>query len=144
MMKLYVDMDGTLVDFVTHITEHDFWRKDKPDKVDWDKVIAEGPAFWSKMNWFPGAENAFARLMELDEKGKLDLFILSSIDFEEGIEGKRQWIQKKTAFPLDKAIFVTEPEDKARYAAPDSWLIDDRKKSLEPFVAAGGNIIEFT
>ena len=51
--------------------------------------------------------------------------------------------QRNTDFPLEKAIFVTEPEDKAEYAAPDAWLIDDRTKSLDPFAAASGNVIEF-
>ena len=37
-----------------------------------------------------------------------------------------------------------EPEYKDQYANPNSYLIDDRKKSLEPFAAAGGNAIEFT
>ena len=142
--KLYLDMDGTLVDFVSQINKYDYWRKDKPNKVDWDKVIAEGPKFWEEMDWIPGAKEAFEKLQEYAAQGIFELYILSSIDFDEGREGKKLWIQKNTTLPLENAIFVLEPEYKDQYANSDSFLIDDRKKSLEPFTAAGGNAIEFT
>ena len=141
---IYLDMDGTLVDFVSQVNKYGFWRKDKENKVDWKKVKAMGPHFWSEMDWMPGAEEAFKKLQELEHQNKIILFILSSIDFEDGREGKRQWIQQKTNLLLSEVIFCEEPEDKANWAKKDSWLIDDRKKSLEPFKAAGGNIIEFT
>ena len=143
-MKLYLDMDGTLVDFVSQVTKYNFWRTDKENKVDWKKVKAMGPRFWSEMDWMPGAEEAFTKLQELESQKKLALYILSSIDFEDGRIGKTDWIKVKTNFPLEKVIFCLEPEDKAKWADKNSWLIDDRKKSLEPFAAAGGNIIEFT
>lgn len=142
-MKVYLDMDGTLVDFVSQVNKYGFWRTDKENKVDWKKVKAMGPRFWSEMDWLPLSKIIFDELTYLDEKGFIELYILTSIDFEEGSEGKRQWITNHTNFSLDKLIFVQEPEEKADYAAPDSWLIDDRKKSLEPFKNAGGNIIEF-
>ena len=66
------------------------------------------------------------------------------VDFDSGIEGKKQWITTYTDFPLEKVIFCVEPEDKANWADKDSWLVDDRKKSLDPFQQAGGNVIEFT
>ena len=90
----------------------------------------------------PGAEEAFNKLLELESQKKLVLYILSSIDFEDGRKGKTEWIKEKTNFPLEKVIFCLEPED--QWADKDSWLIDDRKKFLEPFATADGNIIEFT
>ena len=143
-MKLYLDMDGTLVDFVSQVNKHGFWRKDKPEKVDWKKVIAMGPVFWSEMEWMPGAEEAFKKLLTLEQNASLEVYILSSIDFDEGREGKREWILQHTNFPLEKVIFCLEPEDKANWANQNAWLIDDRKKSLEPFAKAGGNAVEFT
>ena len=144
IMKLYLDMDGTLVDFVSQVNKYGFWRTDKENKVDWKKVKAIGPRFWAEMDWMPGAEEAFTKLRELESQKKLALYILSSIDFEDGRIGKTDWIKEKTNFPLEKVIFCLEPEDKAKWADKNSWLIDDRKKSLEPFSVAGGNIIEFT
>jgi 5'(3')-deoxyribonucleotidase len=142
--KIYLDMDGTLVDFVSQVNKYDFWRKDKANKVDWKKVKAMGPRFWSEMNWMPGAEKAFSKLQELESQKQIALYILSSIDFEDGRKGKSAWIKEKTNFPLEKVIFCLEPEDKAKWADKNSWLIDDRKKSLDPFAAASGNIINFT
>ena len=144
IMKLYLDMDGTLVDFVSQVNKYGFWRTDKENKVDWKKVKAMGPRFWSEMDWMPGAEEAFTKLRELESQKKIALYILSSIDFEDGRIGKTDWIKEKTIFQLEKVIFCLEPEDKAKWADKNSWLIDDRKKSLEPFSVAGGNIIEFS
>ena len=142
-MKLYLDMDGTLVDFVAQVSALGFWRKDKANKVDWAKVKAMGARFWAEMDWITGAEEAFRKLQELESQGKFELYILSSIDFESGREGKRQWILQHTDFPLKKVIFCIEPEEKANWADKNSWLIDDREKSLKPFAEAGGNVIEF-
>ena len=142
-MKLYLDMDGTLVDFVSQVNKYGFWRSDKENKVDWKKVKAMGPRFWSEMDWMPEAEIWFQNFLEWNKDGLLELYILTSIDFEEGRKGKQQWIKNHVELPLKNIIFVSEPEDKAKYASFDSWLIDDRKKSLEPFQAAGGNVIEF-
>lgn len=144
MKKVYLDMDGTLVDFVSQINKYEYWRKDKPNKVNWDKVIAEGPKFWAEMDWMSGAKEAFEKLQEYTAQGIFELYILSSIDFDEGREGKKLWIQKNTTMSLENAIFVLEPEYKDQYANENAYLIDDRKKSLEPFSAAGGNSIEFT
>lgn len=143
-MKLYLDMDGTLVDFISQVNKYGFWLKDKTNKVDWTKVIAKGSEFWNEMDWMPGAEEAFKKIQKMAAAGQLELYILSSIDFDEGREGKKLWIKSHTDFPLENVLFVLEPEYKDRYADPESWLIDDRKKSLEPFKSAGGNIIEFT
>jgi len=47
-MKIYLDMDGTIVDFVSKINRYGYWRVDKPNKVNWDKVKAEGQSFGQK------------------------------------------------------------------------------------------------
>ena len=142
-MKIYLDMDGVLVDFIRQVEKYDFFRKDKPDKVDWKKVKAMGPVFWSEMDWMPGAEDAFKKLQVIEKNKGIDLYILSSIDFTEGIEGKKNWISQHTCLEPEKLILVKEPEDKAEYAGPDAVLVDDRDKSLIPFKNAGGKTIKF-
>ncbi|MBB5218282.1 hypothetical protein DYE49_05940 [Treponema rectale] len=142
-MKLYLDMDGTIVDFVSQVNKYNFWRTDKENKVDWKKVKAMGPRFWEEMDWMPDAGKYFEWLYNWKKEKVIELYILSSIDFEDGKKGKMRWIQKNTHFPMENVIFVENPEDKAKYASSDSWLLDDRKKSLDPFKKAGGNIFEF-
>lgn len=41
-------------------------------------------------------------------------------------------------YPGIECIVVAKSPDKAKYATPTSILIDDRAKSIDPFVAAGG------
>lgn len=140
-MKLYLDMDGVLVDFLGHVEKCQFFRKN--GKVDWDKVIDKGPQFWNEMEWMPGAEKTFSELISLSESGKVELFILSAVNFPTGVEGKKLWIQTHTKFPLENVIIVSHSEDKSKYASPDSILVDDREKCLIPFKEAGGKVILF-
>ena len=140
-MKLYLDMDGVLVDFLGHVEKCQFFRKN--GKVDWDKVIDKGPQFWNEMEWMPGAEKTFSELISLSESGKFEIFILSAVNFPTGVEGKKLWIQTHTKFPLENVIIVSHSEDKSKYASPDSILVDDREKCLIPFKEAGGKVILF-
>ena len=143
-INVYVDMDGTLVDFVKKVNKLNFWRDENKEKVDWKKVKAMGPKFWSEMDWIEGAEDGFKKLQDMEDNGLFNLYILSSIDFEDGRIGKKEWIKSHTNFPLEKVIFVQEPEDKANYAGSKNILIDDRNKSLRPFSEAGGYSIKFS
>lgn len=140
-MKLYLDMDGVLVDFLGHVEKCQFFRKN--GKVDWDKVIEKGPQFWNEMGWIPGAEKAFNELLSLSKAGKFELYILSAINFPSGVEGKKLWIQNHINFQLEKTIIVSHSVDKAKYASPNSVLVDDREQCLTPFKEAGGKIIPF-
>ena len=143
-MKLYIDMDATLVDFAAQVTKLGLWRKNKPDKVAWDKVIKIGPSFWSEMEWMPGAEDAFNELRSLSEKGVHDLYILSAVNFPQGVEGKKLWVKTRANFPLEKTIIVPKAEDKAAYADGGSILVDDNKETADLFEASGGYSILFT
>lgn len=143
-MKLFIDMDGVLVDFIKQVEKYHFFNGSNADKINWDALIAEGPSFWSEMDWLPGAKAAFTELKELAKKENFELNILSSIDFEEGVAGKKEWILKKADFPLDKVIFVLNPEDKAKYASEDAILVDDREVCFFPFREAGGKVVPFT
>lgn len=141
MIKIYLDMDGVLVDFLGHVEKCQFFRKN--GKIDWDKVIEKGPQFWNEMNWIPGAEAAFNELFSLYESGTIQLYILSAVNFPTGVEGKKLWIKNHTKLSLEKAYIVSHSEDKAKYADLDSILVDDREKCLIPFSEAGGKVIHF-
>lgn len=55
---------------------------------------------------------------------------------KDGAEQKHRWYAKH--FPGLKVIVVTKSPDKAVYANESTVLVDDRMKSIEPWVAAGG------
>lgn len=40
------------------------------------------------MEWMPGAEKTFSELISLSESGKVELFILSAVNFPTGVEEK--------------------------------------------------------
>lgn len=143
-MKLFIDMDGVLVDFIKQVKKYNFFVENNTDGIDWDRLIAAGPEFWAEMEWMPGAEEAFKKLKVFSEEGLFELHILSSIDFKEGVAGKKEWIANKARFPVEKAIFVMNPEDKANFASEDAFLVDDRDVCLSPFQKAGGKIIKYT
>ena len=52
---------------------------------------------------------------------------------------KREWVEKHLGdTTAGMALFVRSSSDKAQYAAPNHILIDDREKSIEPWIEAGG------
>jgi hypothetical protein len=52
---------------------------------------------------------------------------------------KREWVAVHMGEQYAKsAILVTSSKDKAQYATPDCILIDDRRKSIDPWIEAGG------
>lgn len=50
---------------------------------------------------------------------------------------KRSWIRDHIGLGVVVNV-VTKSRDKAKFATPNTVLIDDRMKSIKPFVAAGG------
>jgi len=71
--------------------------------------------------------------------------ILSSIGTYNTTQIKKEkhaWVKKYFGrYDLD-VILVPKSSDKAKYASPNSILLDDRDKSINPFKSAGGNTIK--
>lgn len=137
--KLYVDLDGVLVDFDREMERIGFKRADvegnsKAKSRFWAKVGAmakNGEAFWGVMHPMADAHVLW------DYVKKYSPEILSATGHVgNATQEKYEWMERFA--PKVPTHLVKKSADKAQFAAPNHILIDDRAKSIEPWVAAGG------
>lgn len=139
--EIYVDLDGVIVNFADHAKELTGIDIDNAGKEDRNK-------FWKHIERHVKHGNPFFAAMSPMEDAfhlwnyvsKYDPTILSATGhiFGAGKE-KRAWVRDHLgSAAAEKAIFVRNSRDKAKYASPTSILIDDRTKSITPWVEAGG------
>ena len=144
--KIYCDMDGVLANFMGGIT-HWFYQ----DR-DWDELkrdhdinrkrwtesfrskVKSDPKFWEKLPVMPGARHLWSVIKSHDA------YLLSAYatwDEANSRRGKVIWAARYLRIPESKIILVTR-EDKVKYAAPNSILIDDYDKNVREWEAHGG------
>lgn len=135
--NLYVDMDGVLADFhkkaeklignpLNKETKKEFWKKLKSLSKE------EFMDFWENLDWMPNGKKLWTSV------AKYDPIILSSPGFSlaSDIEkAKMKWIDKNLHPKPNKIIFEV---DKTKYANPNSILIDDLSKNIDPWKSKGG------
>jgi 5'(3')-deoxyribonucleotidase len=155
MVKIFLDMDGVLSDFVGQC-EKVFETKiyemfDKPEGVPgysvpellgitmeefWEK-IDDHDEFWPDMPMYPWAQELYAYCLELGET-----FILSTPSENPGsLMDKRLWLTNNFGITHPEKYIFTG----AKYllAKPDCLLIDDYDSHCEKFNAAGGMVVLF-
>lgn len=139
--ELYVDLDGVIVDFAAHakqITGIDIDDAGKEDRNKFWKHIGrhvkQGHPFFAAMNPLADAFHLWNYVV------KHQPTILSATGHIFGAgEEKRMWVRQHLGSDAaHRAIFVRNSRDKAKYASATAILIDDRKKSIDPWVEAGG------
>ena len=137
--RIFCDLDGVLVDFDKAMEEIGFPRgsveTDKKTRNQfWGKVGAmakQGIPFWGNMDPMSDAQQLW------DYVKKYNPEILSATGHVGNATAeKHEWVKKHLGnVPTH---LVRKSSDKAQLAAPTHVLIDDREKSIEPWVAAGG------
>ena len=137
---IYCDMDGVLVDFRQGCKELDAIEG---YKVDWEKVHAAGIDFWSNMAWTKEGQKFYKWLEKFCDEEGIDLCILSQVNYNDGVNGKIEWLMANTKIPNKNIYIVKTGKAKAKYANNQSLLIDDFGKNIEAFVLAGGFGIKF-
>ena len=135
---VFFDIDGVLGDFDHHLDAHALRGADGNPR--WNEVSA---AWWQTMPFMPGAQDFFMRVAAKLETRFLTAPTLSTDCFT----GKATWVQ--TFLPHEgkgaiKRLIIAPSSDKAYLAGPTRILIDDRKKNIDEWVAAGGIGIHFT
>jgi hypothetical protein len=139
--KIYVDLDGVLVDFDKEADRIGFpveaFEADSQVRARFwhniGKMARHGFEFWGVMDKMADADVLWSRLMAADHAVE----ILSATGHVGNADAeKRKWVETHLG---DVVVnLVRKSKDKATFAAPTAILIDDRKKSIEPWVAAGG------
>jgi hypothetical protein len=137
--KIYLDMDGVIVDFDKRFTdlagmgpreyESSFGKEKFWDFID-SKEKGGGVGFWVGMDWMPGGEALYNRVAQHDHA------LLSSPSKSESSRiGKHRWKKKYT--PSTKLILALA-KNKQNYADGNNILIDDRESNIQQWREAGG------
>jgi len=143
---IYLDMDGVLFDFIVGYKKH---YKDKNiDNVPPEELIAQKKGFadvhlYRDLPLFKDAK----KLVKYVESLGVEVRILTSVGkYSPKPNAIDKVLSLKKHFPqlASKFHYVTKSADKAKYASPETLLIDDRSKSVKPFKAAGGNAVLYT
>jgi 5'(3')-deoxyribonucleotidase len=135
--KIYLDVDGVFANFEEMVSDH-FGTPFKQVDVDkmWDfihdRLKNKQPVF-SELNKMPDADALMKYVKGYDIE-----FLTSAGDRHtpEAVRQKKAWLKKN--YPGIKVNTVPTSKEKARWAEPAAVLIDDRTKSINPWVAAGG------
>jgi len=153
-IKICVDMDGVLCDFVTGVADlfgvntkdleirdqlKETWGLEKPfditDDDMWIVIDDSGLKFWSDLDLFSWAKP----LMEILSSHSSQICLLTSpSDNISCIKGKIDWA--KRYFP---DIPVIPTSEKYFCAHNRSILIDDKESNIEAFKENGGNAFLF-
>jgi hypothetical protein len=136
--KVYCDMDGVLADFVDqwkgyHKQEPSAHKK-KIGKKEFDVFLDGAPLeFWTDMKFMPDARGGRALW---DKIKKHDTEILSSpAESEASRKGKQTWLKSKG---INVPLNLKKSFKKQEFAAPNHILIDDYKRNIDQWEAAGG------
>lgn len=139
--EVYVDLDGVLANFAKkarEVMDVDLDTADKKTTNSFyralDKYILDGNKFFQDMEMMHDAMKLWNYVK------KYDPVILSATGhIPDAPREKRAWVTKHLGSSAGKhAEFVRRSADKAQFAKSNSVLIDDRSKSIDPWVAAGG------
>jgi len=132
--KIYVDMDGVLVDFdggyekLTGMTTRA--ADEKGPEFFWKPISKAGAKWWITLKWMPDGKQLW------DYVKKYNPELLSAPSREEASKmGKRVWVKRE--LPGVKLI-LRSADKKQEFASPNSILIDDREKNIEQWKSAGG------
>lgn len=145
LYTIAVDLDGVLVDFM-HTANRISGMRMKEGELDaMEKHVKD--QFWATIvdhieggNQFFGAMQPMRDAMVLWNYVKRHPhFVLTAAGgrLASAAHEKRTWVKTHLGNKV-KVEIVDKAADKAKFATPYTILIDDRPKSIDPFVAAGG------
>ncbi len=142
--RLYLDMDGVLVNFEKQLEDTIKMPISKWMKLDrkarWDPVIARKD-FWSSMPWLPEGKKLFNYVRKY-KPHILSAYVEHAND-PNCIPGKAKWAMRNTGIPMSRINLVMRSQ-KQTYASPASILIDDYEKNTKEFTQRGGIGIHHT
>lgn len=136
MIMLYLDMDGVLANFDK---KYNSLNSKKENKIRFRDAVMTHRIF-ENLEFMPDTQKLLNHVSNLRGVHVEILTSLGTFDNDRGEQAKiqkLQWLAKKN-IPY-KANFVRIKPEKAKYATPESILIDDSPGCIFPFIAAGGH-----
>ena len=142
--KIFCDMDGVLADFVSGVSgmlgvplEDGRYDLDPEYKKRMWKAVSKhqkaGGELWYELDLMPDAMELWRYIAPYNPE-----ILSAGGNPQHKAEGQKQrWIVKHFG-PHVKVNVTRLAADKARYAAPNHILIDDKEKALGPWRDAGG------
>lgn len=141
--EINVDLDGVLVNFIGTAVQIAGLR---PDDDHSNKQVRRD--FWKKIEMHVRKGGKFFEIMEpLEDAFQLWNYldgyprvICSATGHTVGAaEEKRNWVRRHLGHEAaNHARLVRDAVNKSKYAGPGIILIDDRRKAIDPWIAAGG------
>jgi 5'(3')-deoxyribonucleotidase len=140
-----IDMDGVIADFSAGAYEVLGKSKDQVSTSQFWKEISRHDKHVSPFFENLPVMNDAHELMNFVTSNFERYYILTASGYtpKNVDEQKRRWVAKVFS-PVLKVNVVKKSADKAQFANPNTVLIDDRRKAVDPFLAAGGKAILHT
>lgn len=141
--QIYCDMDGVLAFFngsARKIGYEGPLPATGEDKAElWSMVVSNAEKFWGDMPWTKDGK----RLWRFIKPYKPVLLTSVSRDMSSklgvgGKKGKQRWIKRELGNEYLETALIVATGTKHKYVSPNSILIDDDKKNLDPWKNAGG------
>ena len=144
-IQIYCDMDGVLTHFNASAKKIG-WKGPLPatKKEDvsalWVMVKDNAEEFWGDMPWMSDGKKLWEFIKPYNPI--LLTSVANSLTSKlgrDGKAGKERWVQRELGPDwLKNNLIVVASHGKTKYATPNSILIDDMSKNVDPFVEAGG------
>lgn len=145
-MKIFLDADGVLINFIKGVAEplgideELLKKKNFHDIVDqkemWKHIDREGSAFWENLEPLPWADELLNHVRSFMRPSD-EMYILTSPgDSAESYTGKANWFKKRYPKIFRSGLIITK--HKQVCATRNSLLIDDFHKNIDRFINAGG------
>lgn len=117
MKRLFIDMDGVIVDFIQSVINH----------PDYDKNNSEIDGLKDVFLNAPPIDLAIDSVIKLIECGKYEVYIATTAPWAntESLSHKRIWLEKHFGDKLKKRLIITHRKD----LLIGDILIDDRTKN---------------
>ena len=135
LYKLYVDMDGVLVDFekgyhqLTGVHASQF---PKGDSSFWAPISDAGAGFWAGLPWMPDGKVLWSYV----KKYKPNILSAPSQD-PSSVVGKEAWLKIHLKNSYNRAYFYSR-KNKQLFSEENRILIDDLKETIDEWNAKGG------
>lgn len=130
--KIYVDMDGVLVDFMKPVRAvNPAIREWADDDILWP-IVKAIPNFWEELEWMPGGK----KLWEYVLPHNPSILSAPSRNDVRSPSGKLAWIHRHLGW--DTNYHFTRSSRKCELARPYAILIDDLAGNVRQWNQAGG------